>query len=35
MRTWLIQRGKFRNNKYKNGIDSILQFDYMGSAEFE
>ena len=35
MKTWLIQRGKFENREYKTGIDSILSFDYMGSAEFE
>ena len=35
METWLIQRGKFENREYKNGIDSILSFDYMGSSEFE
>lgn len=34
MKTWLIQRGRFQTRE-KNGIDSILRFDYMGSAEFE
>ena len=33
---YLIQRAKFEDrSKYKTGIDSILSFDYMGSAEFE
>lgn len=37
MQTYLIQRAKFRNNvnTNKSGIDSILEFDYMGSSEFE
>ena len=35
MKTYLIQRGKFENRDYKSGIDSIIKFDYMGSAEFE
>lgn len=35
MKTWLIQRGKFKNREHKTGIDSILSFDYMGSSEFE
>lgn len=35
MKTWLIQRAKFNNRDYKKGIDSILEFDYMGSSEFE
>jgi hypothetical protein len=35
METWLIQRGKFKNRENKSGIDSILSFDYMDSAEFE
>jgi len=35
METWLIQRGNFENREHKNGIDSILNFDYMGSSEFE
>ena len=30
-----IQRGKFHDKDYKIGIDSIITFDYMGSAEFE
>ena len=34
MKTWLIQRAKFEDRK-STGIDSILSFDYMGSAEFE
>lgn len=32
---YLIQRAKFAENGHGLGIDSILQFDYMGSAEFE
>lgn len=35
---YLIQRANFVNcksRKSKKGIDSILRFDYMGSAEFE
>lgn len=35
MRPYLIQRAKFANNSNQKGIDSILDFDYMGSAEFE
>ena len=35
MTPYLIQRGKFANRDHKKGIDSILSFDYMGSAEFE
>jgi hypothetical protein len=35
MKTYLIQRGKFENRDFKKGIDSILDFDYMGSSEFE
>jgi hypothetical protein len=32
---YCIQRGKFENRKEKQGIDSLLIFDYMGSSEFE
>jgi hypothetical protein len=34
---WLIQRGKFKTTALNaiTGIDSIIQWDYMGSAEFE
>lgn len=37
MKPYLIQRAKFQDqtNSSKEGIDSILDFDYMGSAEFE
>lgn len=35
LRPWLIQRAFFLDRKGRKGIDSILQFDYMGSAEFE
>lgn len=32
---YCIQRGKFENREGKQGIDSLLSFDYMGSSEFE
>jgi hypothetical protein len=32
---YCIQRGKFKNREGKQGIDSLLIFDYMGSSEFE
>ena len=32
---YLIQAAQFYNNSQHKGIDSILEFDYMGSAEFE
>lgn len=35
MKPYLIQRAKFVNNSNGKGMDSILNFDYMGSAEFE
>lgn len=35
MKTYLIQRGKFFDREYKKGIDSIVELDYMGAAEFE
>ena len=35
LKPYLIQRGKFEERDWKKGIDSILSFDYMGSAEFE
>lgn len=35
LRPHLIQRAEFQNRSEKSGIDSILKFDYMGSAEFE
>jgi len=34
MNAYLIQRAKFYESDRK-GIDGILQFDYMGAAEFE
>ncbi len=34
IRPYLIQRAKFENRSGK-GIDTLLGFDYMGSAEFE
>lgn len=35
MDSYLIQRAKFADRPIKSGIDQILSFDYMGSAEFE
>ena len=34
---YLVQRAKFTNVKNEEiiGIDSLLDFDYMGSSEFE
>lgn len=32
---YLIQRANFEKNKQGKGIDALLRFDYMGSAEFE
>lgn len=32
---YLIQRGDFRERSEKTGIDRIITWDYMGSAEFE
>lgn len=32
---YCIQRAKFENRPEKTGIDKLLRFDYMGSAEFE
>ncbi len=32
---YCIQRAKFENRNDRTGIDSLLRFDYMGSAEFE
>jgi hypothetical protein len=31
----LIQRARFMDRPHKEGLDSILQYDYMGSSEFE
>jgi hypothetical protein len=31
----VIQRGNIRDDKSKKGIDSIIDFQYMGSVEFE
>jgi hypothetical protein len=31
----LIQRGRFNNTEDAKGIDSIIGFEYMGSAEYE
>lgn len=35
MNAYLIQRAKIEYREHKTGVDSILRFDYMGSAEFE
>jgi hypothetical protein len=37
MKTYLIQRGTIQDNSHldKKGIDSIIQFDYMGASEYE
>ena len=35
MQPYLIQRAKFENRENRKGIDALLSFDYMGSAEFE
>lgn len=38
MKSYLIQRGTFKDNidiSTITGIDSIIDFDYMGSSEFE
>jgi len=38
MNFYLIQRGKFRDIKDINevkGLDNVIEYDYMGSAEFE
>lgn len=32
---YLVQRAKFKNRENRKGLDAILSFDYMGSAEFE
>ena len=32
---WLVQKGTKRFNSAKKGIDALVQFDYMGSFEFE
>jgi hypothetical protein len=35
MKTYLIQRGTIDVRDYKTGIDSIIDFDYMGATEYE
>jgi hypothetical protein len=35
MNVYLIQRGKFSERNWKEGVDGTIDFDYMGSAEFE
>jgi hypothetical protein len=32
---YLVQRAKFQDKPNGKGVDAILQFDYMGSSEFE
>ena len=34
-RMWLVQRGDFKERSEKTGIDKMITWDYMGSAEFE
>lgn len=34
-RMYLVQRGDFRERENKFGIDKLITWDYMGSAEFE
>lgn len=34
-RPYYIQRATFQDQPHREGIDSILNFDYMGSSEFE
>ena len=33
--SYLIQRARFEDKQNSKGIDKVLQFDYMGSSEFE
>lgn len=35
MKVYLVQRGKFSERDWKKGVDAKIDFDYMGSAEFE
>jgi len=35
MKLDLIQRGQFRVQEWKKGVDNVVCFDYMGSSEFE
>ena len=35
MKTTLIQRGEIKDRDFKQGIDSIVEFDYMGASEYE
>jgi len=37
MKSWLVQRGEFKIIKDNDiiGMDSLITWDYMGSAEFE
>ena len=35
MKPYLIQRGRRESRDWKQGIDSLLVFEYMGSAEYE
>ena len=35
LRPYLVQRANFAEREGREGIDGILKFDYMGSAEFE
>jgi len=35
MKPWLVQRATFKDRTHREGVDSMLEFDYMGSAEYE
>lgn len=35
MKSYLVQRAKFRDEINRKGLNNILSFDYMDSAEFE
>ena len=35
MRTYRIQRATIRKNESRKGLDSIIDLDYMGAAEYE
>lgn len=35
MTPYLIQRGRIRHDETRKGLDALVAFDYMGSAEFE
>jgi hypothetical protein len=35
LKAYLVQRGRKNTREYKKGIDALVEFDYMGSSEFE